>query len=88
MQPPNNNPVGDCREGFYGVLCSACMPGFSRSGIFNCLHCPNQYANLLRILGILFVLAAVVIFMVKSTLDSATRKNYHSVYIKIIMNHL
>ena len=88
MQVPDNNPVGDCKEGYYGALCTACMPGYSRSGDYNCSKCPNPVPNLVRIVGVMIVLIIVVSFMVRSTLNSATKKNTHSVYIKIIMNHL
>ncbi len=84
----DNNPVGDCVEGTYGVLCSACMPGYARSGSYGCSECPDPLINLLRIIGIILILAVVIAMLVRSTINSATRKNTHSVYLKIFMNHL
>lgn len=33
---PDYNPVGNCTNGTYGVLCTACYPGFSRTGKYSC----------------------------------------------------
>ena len=88
MLPPPNNPVGDCLEGYYGALCTSCMPGYSRSGDYACSKCPPASVNLLRIIGIMIAIIIVVTFMVRGTINSATKKNTHSVYMKIFMNHL
>lgn len=88
MIKPADNPVGDCKEGTYGVICSACMPGYARSGSFGCAQCPDPLINLLRVIGIILILAFIVALLVRSTINSATRKNTHSVYLKIFMNHL
>lgn len=73
MRKPNDNPVGDCAEGYYGALCSACMPGYSRSGTYECKACPAALPNLLRILGILLAMVIGIGFFVKSTLDGASK---------------
>jgi hypothetical protein len=41
MIAPEFRPVGDCKDGLYGVLCTACMPGYSRSGDYGCTKCPS-----------------------------------------------
>jgi len=38
--PPNYNPKGDCKEGYKGILCADCEPGYSRSSSFDCKKCP------------------------------------------------
>ena len=88
MSRPDFNPVGDCSEGYYGALCSACMPEYSRSGSYACKKCPSAILNLLRIGGIMVLMVLGVVFMVRSTLGGANKKNVHSVYTKILMNHL
>lgn len=75
MLPPVDNPVGDCAEGYYGALCSACMPGYSRSSTYECKACPEPLPNLLRIVGILIIFILGLGFFVKSTLDGATKQN-------------
>lgn len=72
---PTYNPVGDCAEGYYGALCEACMPGYSRSGDHGCAKCPEPVLNLVRIGGIIAALGFVVGLMVKATLNSGTKKN-------------
>ena len=86
--PTDYNPVGDCAEGYYGALCSACLPGYSRSGNYGCSKCPSSLKNLFRIIGILIIVVLVVVYMVYSTLKGATKMNLSSVYIKIFTNHL
>ena len=44
--------------------------------------------NVLRITGLLIATVIAVVFLVKSTLGSALKKNIHSVYFKIFLNHL
>ena len=64
------------------------MPGYSRSGDYACSKCPDPFINILRISGIMVIVIIVVSYLVKSTINSATKKNTHSVYSKILMNHL
>ena len=88
MSAPTYNPVGDCEVGYYGAFCSACMPGYSRSGSYGCEKCPNPAKNLSRLIGIIILFILGVGLLVRSTINGATKKNTHSVYTKIIMNHL
>lgn len=64
------------------------MPGYARSGKYNCGICPNPVTNIIRITGIMVAVVVAIGFLVKSTLSGATKKNIHSVYIKIFMNHI
>ena len=41
------SPVGFCKEGTYGALCNGCMPGYKRSGEFDCKKCPNSMASII-----------------------------------------
>lgn len=56
--PPNYNPVGECGDGYYGALCSSCLPGYTRSGQYGCSKCPSAAKNLFRIIGIIVALIA------------------------------
>ena len=38
--------------------------------------------------GMIILSTVIVTFMVRSTLNNAKRKNIHSVYIKIFLNHM
>jgi hypothetical protein len=88
MIAPNYNPKGDCAEGYHGTLCSGCLPGYSRSGDYECSACPTPELNFIRIVGILVGCIIGIIFMVRSTLKNALNPSPTSVYIKILMNHL
>ena len=88
MVPPDMIEVGSCLDGYYGALCSSCMPGFARSGKYGCSPCPEPARNISRITGLLLLVVFAVAFLVRSTLAGATQKNTHSVYTKILMNHL
>lgn len=86
---PTYNNLGECGEGYYGVLCQAWEVGYTRSGQHECSKCLNPVWNILILLSLLIVSIIVIVVIVRSTLNSATRrKNLSSVYIKILMSHL
>jgi len=81
--------VGQCAEGYEGVICGSCVEGFSTIGYFECGRCPGYTANTFRILGIFLVAMIFLVFLVRSTLNSADkRKPIHAVYLKIMANHI
>jgi len=63
------NATGNCAEGYYGALCSACLPTFSRSGSYGCEKCDSIEANAIRMTGIIMLLILAVVFLVKSTIE-------------------
>jgi hypothetical protein len=88
MDEPGN-AVGLCaiEEGYYGVLCSACLPGFKRSGVFECDRCQNIEPYLIAIAFLLIIVGICI--LIKSTIDGAAKaNNTHSVFNKILMNHM
>ena len=82
------NAVGLCdtESGYYGALCSACLPGYKRHGAFACVECSDS--QLYSTMGIFFALVVALVFLVKGTLGNARKDNTHSVFSKILMNHL
>ena len=36
MLAPNYSPMGECADIYMGVLCTGCIPGYSRQGDFEC----------------------------------------------------
>eukprot|EP00347_Sterkiella_histriomuscorum_P008156 403346168 len=89
MIPPENNPQGSCRESYFGILCSDCETGYSRTGNFECSPCPDKTQNVLRIIAIIIAMIAVIVFLIRSTLNGAAEtKNVTSVFQKILLNHI
>jgi hypothetical protein len=81
MIPPNFNKIGECRDGYTGILCADCFPNYSRSGSFECQKCPEKTSNILKIIAILLIFTGVLIFMIRSTLNGASeRRNITSVF--------
>lgn len=82
------NAVGLCNttEGYYGALCSGCLPGYKRVDTFGCAPCsPYQiYITIVIFTLLLFGLS----FLIKGTLANAKKDNTHSVFNKILMNHM
>mmetsp|Transcript_6151 Transcript_6151/g.5549 ORF Transcript_6151/g.5549 Transcript_6151/m.5549 type:complete len:80 (-) Transcript_6151:1513-1752(-) len=64
------------------------MPGYSRSGDYECTICPPDSKNLIRIVGIIVAMIVALVYMVKSTIQNAVKKELSSVYLKIFTNHL
>jgi hypothetical protein len=87
--PPDYNPKGDCMESYEGVLCSVCEVGYSKSKPFVCAKCPDRTKNIVRLMFILIVICAAVVYLVMSTLKGANdERNVTSIFLKILMNHL
>jgi hypothetical protein len=83
------NQVGMCnvREGYYGTLCSACMPGYKREGNFSCEKCQPHQIYIMG--GVFFTMIFVLCFLIRSTINGADKaNNTHSVFNKILMNHM
>lgn len=88
--PLTMNPTGNCAEGYYGALCSACIPGWHVQDKYGCEICDSPQWNMIRILGVLFIMIFCVFLLVKSTIQEENQKKRqtHSVFIKILMNHM
>ncbi|CDW80304.1 UNKNOWN [Stylonychia lemnae] len=88
MVPPKNNPVGECAQGYQGILCSECSVGYSRDGDFKCFECPSKIFNILRLSAIILAILVVVIFVIKTSISAAMdQNNVMSIYMKILLNH-
>ena len=89
MISPDYNPLGSCAEGYEGILCADCTPGYSKNKYFECAACPDSLLNVLRLAGILSGGILLIVLIVRSTLSGAVhRKNVNSVYLKIMMNQV
>eukprot|EP00347_Sterkiella_histriomuscorum_P006984 403350694 len=87
-QDDTQTPLGECLHGYQGILCSDCQEGFSRSGENKCSKCPEKAINIVRIIFIILGVIALIIFLVRSTLNSAQNKhNITNIYSKILLNH-
>ncbi|CDW71577.1 UNKNOWN [Stylonychia lemnae] len=88
MVEPLNNSLGECAQGYQGILCSKCTFGYSRDGDFKCIECPEKFLNILRLSAIILVILVVVIFVIRTTLSGAMDKsNVVSIFMKILLNH-
>ena len=85
------HPLGICDEsyGFTGTLCSNCMDDYAkkRSG---CSKCPESMSlNILIMLLVMIGAIIILIIVVKFNIEAASEyKPLHSVYLKILLNHL
>ena len=51
--------------------------------------CPNQVANIFRLIGLMFIFVLAICFLIRSTLKGAVeKKNVTSIYTKILFSHL
>jgi hypothetical protein len=67
--PPENNPMGACQEGYQGIVCADCKIGYSRTGsIYECTACPELAQNIIRLIGLFFFLIIGVTFLVRNNL--------------------
>jgi len=61
--------------------------GLHADGDYGCAKCIDPAINFVKIAFTLLAFVVVVCLMVRSALNNATKKNVHSVYIKIFTNH-
>ncbi|CDW87730.1 UNKNOWN [Stylonychia lemnae] len=88
MISPQNNPKGECLQGYQGILCADCISGYSRDKEYQCAICPEPALNTLRLITIFIAVIIFVVLMIRSTLKSAQDiNNVTSIYLKILLNH-
>ena len=75
----------DTENGFYGVMCTACLPGFKRSGIQSCTACGS--GETVRVVLIVITMVVGLCVMVNYALKGAIKGSEQSVFNKILMNH-
>ena len=88
--PNTYNATGNCKEGYYGALCSACIPGYYKNGN-ECSVCSDSRYNIVKSIFMFIGGSLFVTVLVKGTMvspDGKQSKNTHSVFIKILMNHM
>lgn len=66
--PPYPDPKGNCSVGNRGILCAECEPGFSLTGLAKCGKCPELISNVVKMVGIMFLVIFLFTFMVRSTI--------------------
>ena len=82
-------PTGVCAEGYYGNLCTGCLPGYSLTTRNQCDSCPDKAINILQTSGIAIGFALALIGIIKFSLISAQKINSNlSVFLKIFVNYL
>ena len=85
----SEEPMGRCEVGYQGIVCGDCAPYYSKSKQFVCNGCPDQTRNIIQTIFLMIGVIIVVIFLVRSSLNSAhLQKPVYSVYLKILMNHI
>jgi len=81
--------VGVCNTtaGYYGALCSGCLPGFKRDDFFKCKKCSDKYELIFTVttLGVFFIL---LFLLTRYTINGAENEDMQSVFNKVMMNHL
>ena len=96
-----NNSLGICdsERGFTGIACSQCLPNYLKASN-QCMICPNSdYTNFFVIVLVGFGILAMNIYFIlskipkeitkkESRLIIARGESQHSIFIKILVNHI
>ena len=83
--PGNANGLCEIDKGYYGVMCTACKPGFKREGLTDCKECSKQeIVNTSLLVGAMLI---VIIIVVNTTIKGAVQDSESSVFNKVLMNH-
>lgn len=76
---------GFCAVGYSGNLCTKCAPGLGRSGVYDCVPCPDPSTNRVRIFAFAILMLSFTSFLVYSAVTQS-RKEIQSVLIRIVTN--
>jgi hypothetical protein len=83
------NGVEKCLKGYTGVMCQACLFGYSRSGDNKCVKCIDRGKNIGYLIGIGLVGLVVIVGLSVSNIKGAYRdQSVTSVYFKILTNYI
>ncbi|TNV88052.1 hypothetical protein FGO68_gene16006 [Halteria grandinella] len=87
---PIYNLTGQCADGYDGILCSSCKAGFSLNvALRTCKKCPTPQSNAAILFAfLLFTHLIIVLFVWTNLRSTGKEKNYLSVYLRIMVNHL
>jgi hypothetical protein len=84
-----SNLQGDCLEGYEGILCGKCKPGFNHVGDYECGKCPDEVFNTIRIVLFFVLVTLIVCVLVVFTIRGANNKrNILGVYNRVLVNHM
>lgn len=71
------------------MFCAQCISGYTRSSNFSCAKCPEQWKNILLLVGVFLIALILIVLLVKSTLNAVhSEKSPFAIYIKVMINHL
>ena len=63
-----------CKEGFTGILCTACEAGLGKVGGHGCETCLPPAVNAVRLLGVLICVCFVICLFIYKTITSAEQE--------------
>lgn len=64
------------------------MPNFMQYDGFKCQPCGSKKMNIIRVVFVMIGAAAAISFLVKSTIEGQESRQTHSVFVKILINHM
>ena len=87
--PPENNLLGACGEGYSGILCNDCKDGYYQTDSdFKCTKCGSGWRDAASFVGLFLFLLIFILILVRSAIQGALKeKNYISVFLRILLNH-
>ena len=71
--PSTYNATGNCAPGYYGALCSACIPGYYKNGN-ECNVCPAAKYDIVKSVFMFLMGSLFVTVLVKGTMVSPDGK--------------
>lgn len=71
--PGTYKATGNCAMGYYGALCSACIPAYYKNGN-ECIVCPDSQYDIIKSVFMFLCGSAFVTMLVKGTMVSPDGK--------------
>eukprot|EP00347_Sterkiella_histriomuscorum_P003887 403362564 len=81
-----------CKIGYEGKLCTVCSRDvngtqYARQGANSCIECEKLSIQVLKLLGILLLIAVYVVYLLYSIINSPKRNKPQTVLIRILTNY-
>lgn len=88
--PQNEYPI-NCQAGYEGILCTDCVINngekYEKLADHECAKCPDVVMNIIRILGLLFLISTYFIIMIIIGIRKR-RESQQSILFRILTNYL
>ncbi len=85
----DTSPLGDCTDGYQGMLCSECSLGYTKTGDWECTECPHLAAHIFGLIFLVGIPVLILLWIVRSAiLNAFGKRDMSGVYLRMLTSHI